>query len=65
MASLQLASDSEVADVGLESAVDIAVKVYESDLVVDLRNLAHRDDNARGVLDDAEYCTANRVDVLD
>jgi hypothetical protein len=65
VASLQLASDGEVADVGLESLVDIAIEVHEGDLVVDLRNLTHRDDNARGILDDAEYRAANRVDVLD
>jgi hypothetical protein len=65
IASLQLADDGEVADIGLESGSLIAVKVHESVLVVDFRNLTHGNDDTRGILDDAEDCTASRVDVLD
>jgi hypothetical protein len=65
VASLQLAGDGEIADVGLESASLIAIKVHGGDLVVDFLNLTHRDDDTRGILDDAEDCAANGVDVLD
>jgi limonene-1,2-epoxide hydrolase len=65
VASLQLAGDGEVADVGLERTSLIAVKVHEGDLVVDFLNLTHGDDDTRGILDDAENGAANRVDVLD
>jgi hypothetical protein len=65
VASLQLAGDGEVADVGLESASLIAVKVHKGDLVVDFLNLAHRNGDTRGILDDAEDRATNGVDVLD